>query len=126
MGLELELELEDEASIFSASTVRARLNVPGRPVSAFRDTLAWGRERLYGLFTEGTPAESLVHARAFLVDEVLREAWLKFMPEEVGGVALVAVGGYGRGELLPHSDIDLLLLHEPGAIDKVKGLFRKS
>ncbi|HUR41575.1 MAG TPA: [protein-PII] uridylyltransferase [Verrucomicrobiae bacterium] len=122
MGLELELELEDEASIFSASSVRARLAVPGRPVAAFRDTLNWGRQRLYGLFTEGTPAESLVRARSFLVDEVLREAWLRFMPEEVGGVALVAVGGYGRGELLPHSDIDLLLLHEPKALDKVRGL----
>ena len=57
MGLELELELEDEASIFSATTVRARLNVAGKPVAAFRDTLAWGRDRLYGLYTEGTSAE---------------------------------------------------------------------
>src|SRR6185436_10415434 len=86
MGLELELELEDEASIFSATTVRAHLNVAGRPVSAFRDTLAWGRERLYGLFTEGTSAESLVRARSFLVDEVLREAWLKFLPERPAGL----------------------------------------
>jgi len=116
MGLELELELEDEASIFSATTVRAHLNVAGRPVGAFRDTLAWGRDRLYGLFTEGASAESLVHARSFLVDEVLREAWLKFLPEHPKGLALVAVGGYGRGELLPHSDIDLLLLHEPAAL----------
>jgi [protein-PII] uridylyltransferase len=119
MGLELELELEDEASIFSASTVRARLAVTGKPVSAFRETLDWGRERLYGLFKEGTAADSLVHARAFLVDEVLREAWLKFMPATTPGLALVAVGGYGRGELLPHSDIDLLLLHE-GAIEANK------
>ena len=116
MGLELELELEDEASIFSASTVRARLNVPGRPVTAFRDTLNWGRDRLYGLFTEGASAESLVRARAFLVDEVLREAWLKFLPGHPKGLALLAVGGYGRGELLPHSDIDLLLAHEPAAL----------
>ena len=116
MGLELELELEDEASIFSATTIRARLNVPGKPISAFRDTLAWGRERLYGLFTDGTSAESLVRARSFLVDEVLREAWLKFLPEHPRGLALVAVGGYGRGELLPHSDIDLLLLHESAAL----------
>jgi [protein-PII] uridylyltransferase len=116
MGLELELELEDAASIFSATTVRARLNVPGKPVSAFRDTLAWGRDRLYGLFAEGTSAESLVHARSFLMDEVLREAWLKFLPEHPEGLALIAVGGYGRGELLPHSDVDLLLLHQPKAL----------
>jgi [protein-PII] uridylyltransferase len=116
MGLELELELEDEASIFSATTVRAHLNVAGKPVAAFRDTLSWGRDRLYGLFAEGASAESLVHARSFLVDEVLREAWLKFLPEHPTGLALVAVGGYGRGELLPHSDIDLLLLHGPAAL----------
>jgi [protein-PII] uridylyltransferase len=121
MGLELELELEDEASIFSASAVRAHLNVPGGPVSAFRDTLQWGRDRLHGLFGEGTPAESLVHARSFLVDEVLREAWQKFLPQPVDGLALVAVGGYGRGELLPHSDIDLLLLHDGRSLEAVKG-----
>jgi [protein-PII] uridylyltransferase len=120
MGLELELELEDESSIFSASTIRARLQASERPVAAFRDTLAWGRERLYGLFDESTPAESLVRARAFLVDEVLRQAWLRFLPEQPRGLALVAVGGYGRGELLPHSDIDLLLLYTPGAMEALK------
>jgi [protein-PII] uridylyltransferase len=47
--------------------------------------------------------------RAGLVDACVRELF-----EESGGLegaALVALGGYGRGELVPFSDIDLLILH---------------
>ena len=116
MGAEIELAEDEAASIFSTPKIRARLHLDNRSITTFRDTLTWGRERLFTLFHEGVPADSLVHARAHLVDEVLREAWLKFLPENPQGLAMIAVGGYGRGELLPHSDIDILLLHEPGAL----------
>lgn len=118
MGAEIELAEDEAASIFSTSKIRARLSADNRSIVSFRDTLNWGRERLFTLFHEGVPADSLVHARAHLVDEVLREAWLKFLPENPQGLAMIAVGGYGRGELLPHSDIDILLLHEPGALEQ--------
>jgi len=121
MGAEFDLAEDAAASVFSARKVRARLAREGqKPIAAFRDTLKWGRERLSSLFEEGAASDSLVHARAHLVDEVLHQAWLQFLPEQPAGLGLIAVGGYGRGELLPHSDIDLLVLHDEHALEANK------
>lgn len=117
MGAEFDLGDDEGAAIFSAHRVRSRLSQGGYAVSTFRETLSWGSQRLYSLFDDGAPADSLVHARTHLVDEVLRAAWQKFLPEATEGLALVAVGGYGRGELLPYSDIDILLLHSGDALE---------
>ncbi|WP_028081308.1 [protein-PII] uridylyltransferase [Solimonas soli] len=121
MGAEIDLAEEEAAGIFSAHRIRSRLADGGYSINSFRDTLNWGRERLYSLFHEGLPADSLVHARAHLVDEVLRASWQKFLPRGATGLTLVAVGGYGRGELAPHSDIDILLLHEGDALEQHRG-----
>src|SRR6516164_9233391 len=54
---------------------------------------------------------------SFAADRVRRTAstdrWLASLLGAEPGVALVAVGGYGRRELLPGSDLDVLLLHNP-------------
>jgi [protein-PII] uridylyltransferase len=118
MSAELEFADSGIGAVFSPRRIRARLRASGvKPIVAFRDTLAWGRERLSSQFHEGAPADALVQARAHLVDEVLREAWSQFLPEAPQGLGLIAVGGYGRGELLPHSDIDLLVLHDETALE---------
>ena len=67
-------------------------------------------------FLAGESVVELVHARAAIVDELLSTLW-KFHAGDLSmQIALVAVGGYGRGELHPCSDIDILLLL-PESID---------
>lgn len=67
-----------------------------------------GRLQLKNQFFAGLPATRLLRAHARLVDSTLTHAW-----RDAGlanQAALVAVGGYGRRELFPYSDIDLLIL----------------
>ncbi len=62
-------------------------------------------------------AHRLVGERAVLVDRLLISLWAHFELSGEGHIALVAVGGYGRKELHPGSDIDLMVLltEAPGA-----------
>jgi [protein-PII] uridylyltransferase len=80
------------------------------PIQPCKTYLKHYAEKLKERFAAGnTPTSELVGERARLVDEVLRRAWqLHF--SDATEASLVAVGGYGRGELHPSSDIDLLIL----------------
>ncbi|MGY0611670.1 MULTISPECIES: [protein-PII] uridylyltransferase [unclassified Luteimonas] len=80
-----------------------------------RDALLVIDDALAGRFDRGADAVRLAAERARTVDLIVAEAWRRCVPDAVDatdapGMALFAVGGYGRGELFPHSDIDLLVL----------------
>jgi [protein-PII] uridylyltransferase len=70
-------------------------------------------------FLAGDSIVDLVHARAAIVDELLSTLWQSHAGDLGAQIALVAVGGYGRGELHPCSDIDIMLLL-PESIDAEK------
>ena len=76
----------------------------------FRQVLDQGTDLLKDRFVADDPIEDLVRDRARLVDMVLRAAWANHAGKFAGDLGLIAVGGYGRGELHPSSDIDIMVL----------------
>lgn len=75
-----------------------------------REQLLLARAELGARFRGGHAAHDLIHAYAMQVDQILRQAWQGFGLQDKPSLALVAVGGYGREELHPGSDVDLLVL----------------
>ncbi|MCG8427077.1 MAG: [protein-PII] uridylyltransferase, partial [Chromatiales bacterium] len=79
------------------------------PLPIFRDAIRQCNERLAAFFEQQLPVSELVQLRARFIDLILIEAWKLKLPADAEA-ALIAVGGYGRGELHPASDIDLMIL----------------
>ena len=77
-------------------------------------------EQLRDKFAESHDGAVLVQRRAALVDHLIERLWLEHIAsEEYGpqGLTLAAVGGYGRRQLFPYSDIDLLFICADGQIE---------
>lgn len=83
-------------------------------ISSLKEIYSAFSSQLNQAFKEGVSVDSLMRARADHVDNLLQSVWRYFGLDQQD-VSLIAVGGYGRGELHPHSDIDLLLLLPDGA-----------
>jgi [protein-PII] uridylyltransferase len=79
-------------------------------LAAFRQALQEGDRLLKERFTEDESVERLVRDRARLMDLLLTAAWARHVGDKYSEIALLAVGGYGRGELNLCSDIDVMIL----------------
>ncbi len=90
-----------------------RLAAGEPPLQCFRDCLRAAGDGLRARFEAGEDVDALVARHTATVDDLLRRAWRIVMPAQAPA-ALVAVGGYGRGELYPASDVDVMILLEEG------------
>ncbi|MFO1433459.1 MAG: [protein-PII] uridylyltransferase [Candidatus Competibacteraceae bacterium] len=108
----------NDRDIFDDIAFRRDLADGAQPLKLFREALKRGSATLKTLFYDGVPACELVPARARLIDRLLRHAWVQFFTPADPALALLAVGGYGRGELHPHSDVDIMILSGIVDIDR--------
>ena len=102
----------DQALADRAVAGSRALRADAATLALFRNALKHGRATLKEHYFQGTKAPEIVATHAWLVDQLLTRAWEHHRPllNDKIDIALVAVGGYGRGELYPASDVDLMLL----------------
>ena len=114
-SLDEDIEATETTVLRSAPWLRLahlpeRLAAANYAPDAFRTELKEAHAELAERFRADESVEVLVHARAELIDAILREVWRSQLPAGYESWTLAAVGGYGRGELHPHSDVDILIL----------------
>lgn len=92
---------------------------PAQELARFKAFLKVETHRLKLAHRAGAGGLEVCRARAAVLDQIIRHLWQaakdSLSPQarqEFPPIAVVALGGYGRGELNPHSDLDIMFLHE--------------
>jgi len=75
---------------------------------------------LKNIFSPQKPIQPLLLGKSLFIDEVLHVLWNRFIVQAPEYFALIAVGGYGRQEMFPHSDIDILILLDDNTPEQAK------
>ncbi|TVZ38333.1 UTP--GlnB (protein PII) uridylyltransferase GlnD [Alteromonadaceae bacterium 2753L.S.0a.02] len=100
---------------FNQNRFRADLN-NSPAITVFKNAIFGINRHFDERFKEGDDIHHLIQERATFIDLILHYAWHQYQWDN--DIALIAVGGYGRKELHPKSDIDILILLDDKANKK--------
>ncbi|MBI2970656.1 MAG: [protein-PII] uridylyltransferase, partial [Gammaproteobacteria bacterium] len=97
-----------DVELFDPSGFSHRIEAGAALLPLCKEILQHGRRLILDGFQSGVPVRDLVHQSAWLIDRLVLELWSRGISHP--HAALIAVGGFGRGELHPGSDVDLMVL----------------
>ena len=118
-----------EHRIIASAAERLKLpkgKLPGKELTRYKRYLKVESHRLHILHRAGGGGREICRGRSVMMDELLKhmmaavKAWLPEDQRELPPFCLVAYGGYGRAELNPNSDIDIMILHDGKLIPRGK------
>lgn len=114
-------EPEDSFKLIDLNALsRAMSKLDANPGDILTNALQQASDELDKKYRQNHKISEIVASRAKVADQILRLAWQTQRWPDSEQISLAAVGGYGRGELLPHSDIDLLVLTKKDSGDHYK------
>ena len=137
-------QIKDSSKIFNRLEIISSLKnlkihsnsnkpIPRKKYLGFvKKVLNVGRMKIHKQFEKGSDGREVVSAQTYLIDQIIYlickilnlESFRGKESLNDFGLAIVAVGGYGRGELAPFSDVDLLFLISDSKKSKCKEFVR--
>lgn len=110
MKTPLVTELKQDKELFDPERFATLTHSCGSVPKAFRQAIKEADAVLDRRFLNMENIKLIIRRRAWTMDQLMKQLWNQFKCSDSPDIALLAVGGYGRAELHPHSDIDLLIL----------------